>query len=133
MLLDDTKHTTYVYDLDAELNEIEAHEQHISFLPDIECTLNAIPKSVLKEPKPDNEIVLYRVPSSLTVPEEKDCVRKAILESRERARIRRKENEISHSARADTDYSKRIFQISQNTSVVSSKDARDLMDIDNES
>ncbi|KAL1961609.1 hypothetical protein VTN77DRAFT_1409 [Rasamsonia byssochlamydoides] len=133
MLLDDTKHTSYVYDLDRELKEIEAEEQRISFLPEIEKRLNAIPKSVLKEPKPDNEIVLYRVPSSLTVPEEKDSVRRAILESRARARMRQKEHERIDTAKADTDYSKRISQISSNISLASSEDGNDVMDIDTES
>ncbi|KAK3060173.1 hypothetical protein LTS18_009149, partial [Coniosporium uncinatum] len=35
-----------------------------------------------------NQLVLYRVPESLTVPAERDSVRKAIIEARERARER---------------------------------------------
>ncbi|KAF6225320.1 hypothetical protein HO173_012805 [Letharia columbiana] len=48
-----------------------------------------IPKSVLLgegHPSTGNEMVLYSVPSSLSVPEEQDKVRKAIIESRARAR-----------------------------------------------
>jgi hypothetical protein len=92
MILDDTKHTNYIYDIERELASIEAEEKRISFLPDIEKALNAIPKSVLSEPKPkQNELVLYRVPRSLTVAEDKDNVRKAIIESRARARAQQAE------------------------------------------
>ncbi|KAL1982317.1 hypothetical protein VTN96DRAFT_1475 [Rasamsonia emersonii] len=134
MLLDDTKHTAYVYDLDRELEEIEAQEKRISFLPEIEKTLNSIPKAVLKDPKPDNEIVLYRVPTSLTVPEEKDSVRRAILESRARARAQQqRENEKIHTAKADTEYSKSTSQNSANVLLASPEDGNDVMDIDTES
>ena len=93
MLLDDTKHTSYIYDIERELASIEAEEKRISFLPDIEKVLNAIPNSILSEPKPEqNELVLYRVPRSLTVTEDQDNVRKAIIESRARARARQAES-----------------------------------------
>ena len=99
MILDDTPHTSYIYDIEQELASIEAQEKRISFLPDIEKTLNAIPRSLLSEPKPDNELVLYHIPRSLTVTEEdKDSVRKAIIESRARVRARQSE----HSAHADS-------------------------------
>ncbi|KAH8701166.1 hypothetical protein BGW36DRAFT_425959 [Talaromyces proteolyticus] len=74
MLLDDTKHTTYIYNIEQELADIEEHEKQISFIPEIEKALNAIPKSVLKEPETDKELILYRIPRSLTVPEDKDAV-----------------------------------------------------------
>ncbi|CRG92219.1 hypothetical protein PISL3812_09275 [Talaromyces islandicus] len=98
MLLDDTKHTTYIYDIDRELAGIEEEEKHNLFIPDIEKALNAIPRAVLHDrPKPENELVLYGIPRSLTVAEEdKDAVRKAIIESRARAK--------THSAlRAESD------------------------------
>lgn len=84
MQLDDTKHTSYIYDLDKELKDIDAQEHRISFLPDIEKALNAIPQAVLKESSPDKALVLYHIPRSLTVPEDKDCVRRAIMETRMR-------------------------------------------------
>lgn len=47
----------------------------------------SVPQSVLSDLQPSGkELVLYTEPSSLTVPKEKDHVRKAILESRARAR-----------------------------------------------
>lgn len=92
MILDDTKHTSYIYDIERELASIEAEEKRITFLPDIEKALNAIPKSILSERKPEqNELVLYRVPRSLTVAEDQDNVRKAIIESRARVRARQAE------------------------------------------
>lgn len=96
MLLDDTKHTTYIYDIDRELAGIEEEEKHIMFIPDIEKALNAIPRAVLQDPSPENGLVLYGIPRSLTVAEEdKDTVRKAIIESRARAK--------THSAQRSAD------------------------------
>lgn len=84
MILDDTKHTTYIYNLDQEL--MEAESPGLVFSPFAEKVLS-VPQSVLSDSKPSGkELVLYTEPSSLTVPREKDNVRKAILESRARAR-----------------------------------------------
>jgi hypothetical protein len=84
MILDDTKHTTYIYNLDQEL--MEAESPGLVFSPFAERVLS-VPQSVLSDSKPSGkELVLYTEPSSLTVPREKDNVRKAILESRARAR-----------------------------------------------
>lgn len=102
MLLDDTKHTTYIYDIDRELAGIEEDEKHILFIPEIEKALNAIPRAVLHDrPKPDNELVLYGIPRSLTVVEEdKDAVRKAIIESRARAKTQSADCERATQAEA---------------------------------
>lgn len=97
MLVEDTPHRIYIHDLNAELSsesESESDESHPIFLPDIEKHIGKIPAHVLKSPaelKPtaDNQLVLYNVPTSLTVPEEQDRVRRAILEAR--ARIREKQ------------------------------------------
>ncbi|KFY84187.1 hypothetical protein V500_09519 [Pseudogymnoascus sp. VKM F-4518 (FW-2643)] len=95
MRLDDTKHRVYIYDLDKELEEIESSEDEnkLVFLPDIEKRLlnRRIPSSVLANK--DGELagmnksqamVLYDIPHSLTLTDEKDSVRKAILEARRR-------------------------------------------------
>jgi hypothetical protein len=96
MRLDDTKYKVYIYNLDDELsssdNESDS-ESKLVFLPDIEKHLRnrRIPAHVL-DPRPDpsewagKELVLYREPSSISVPEEQDSVRKAVLEARARAR-----------------------------------------------
>lgn len=101
MQLDDTKHKVYIYNLDDELssdNESDG-EGKLVFLPDIEKHLRAnrlplpIPKPIL--PNKDGELagmqlVLYSDgPSSISVPEEQDSVRKAIIEAR--ARLREKQ------------------------------------------
>ncbi|KIW00969.1 uncharacterized protein PV09_07491 [Verruconis gallopava] len=95
MALDDTKHKVYIYDLDAELasdTESDTESKPI-FIPDIEKHLNKLPKVVLvgdeaHEAAKNMQMVLYTVPTSLTIPEENDSVRKAILESRQRMRDR---------------------------------------------
>jgi len=89
MRVDDTKDRVYIYDLDDELADIESDEERLIFLPDIEEKLSKIPQHVLtgkREDQEGQELVLYSVPSSLTVPAEQDTVRRAIVESRQRAR-----------------------------------------------
>ena len=89
MQLDDTKNKVYIYNIDDELSGTESEEEKLIFLPDIDRQLTKIPKSVLtnsERPVTSGEIVLYNVPRSLSVPQEQDNVRKAIIESRARAR-----------------------------------------------
>jgi hypothetical protein len=90
MSIDDTPHRVYIHDLAAELSDIESDEENPIFLSDIEKHLSKIPKHVLlgPEPKPteNNQMVVYSVPTSLTVPEERDGVRMAIMEARRRIR-----------------------------------------------
>ncbi len=92
MQVDETKDRVYIRNLDEELADVESEEERLVFLPDIEKKLNEIPKSVLlgeSYPSIGTELVLYGVPASLSVPEEHDKVRKAIIESR--ARVREKQ------------------------------------------
>lgn len=99
MHLDDTKHKVYIYDLHAELSDSDTSttSEDIVFLPDIRKHLRntRIPPSILASKDGElagmsRELVLYNVPSSLSVPEEQDGVRKAIIEAR--SRMRRKMN-----------------------------------------
>ncbi len=89
MQLDDSKNKVYIYNIDDELSGTESEEEKLIFLPDIEQRLTKIPKSVLingERPVTSGEIVLYNVPQSLSVPQERDNVRRAIIETRARAR-----------------------------------------------
>ncbi|KLJ11572.1 hypothetical protein EMPG_09674 [Blastomyces silverae] len=103
MQVDETKHRVYIHDLDSEIAEIEAHENNANnnntpfVRPDIEKRVMCVPKSVLgasssssskSMPSATNALVLYRLPSSLSVPEVQDSVRMAAIEARERARAR---------------------------------------------
>jgi hypothetical protein len=103
MHLDDTKHKVYIYDLDAELSDSESSsdEGKLVFLPDIERHLREtrIPPRVLANNQGELagnnlQLVLYNVPSSLTVPEEQDSVRRAIVETRARARARHEQRRL---------------------------------------
>ncbi|KAL1383775.1 hypothetical protein HDK64DRAFT_302885 [Phyllosticta capitalensis] len=89
MPIDETKDRVYIYDLDQELADIESDEEKPIFLPDIEKHLNRIPPHLLKtkvpQPTEHNQLVLYSIPQSLSVPEDKDSVRKAIIDARARA------------------------------------------------
>ena len=90
MNIDNTRDRVYIHNLDDELADIESDEEKLIFLPDIEKRLSRIPRHVLAngrgERQENQELVLYSVPKSLTVDEDHDSVRKAILESRQRAR-----------------------------------------------
>lgn len=118
MRLDDTKHKVYIYDLDAELSsDSEASDDgRLVFLPDIKKHLreSRIPPIVLANSDGElagmnQQMVLYNIPSSLTVPEEQDSVRKAIIESRarSRAKLEERKNRESQSLRNE-DSSKRV-------------------------
>lgn len=91
MDIEDTPHRVYISDLAAELSDISSDEENPIFLPDIEKHLSKIPAHVLRGPEQPrsnehNQMVLYNVPASLSVPEEQDGVRKAIVEARQRIR-----------------------------------------------
>jgi hypothetical protein len=92
MEVEDTKHKVYIYDLDKELAEEESDEDRPIFLPDIEKHLHKIPKHILigddAKAMANMQMVLYNVPTSLTVPVEQDSVHRAIAESRQRTRAR---------------------------------------------
>jgi hypothetical protein len=109
MQLDDTKHKVYIHDLDAELSDSESSDEgKLVFLPDIEKHLREIriPPSILAnnegELAGNKQLVLYNVPSSLTVPKEQDSVRKAIIEARARHRAKQGLNENADTANAGT-------------------------------
>jgi len=132
MILDDTEHVTYVHNLGRELEEMEYEERGISFLPDLEAKLTAIPKSVLGNPKPKSrEMVLYRLPNSLTVSEERDNVKRAIFEYRERAQKRQVEDR--NKSIADIEYADKdsvsLKYLNDSKACIHNNDA---MDIDNE-
>lgn len=99
MPVDETPNRVIISDLDAEIAQIEADEAAASsavFLADIDKKVSSIPSRVLRHrapavPAPNNALVLYREPSSITVPEEMDAVRKAIVAARARAREKQAE------------------------------------------
>ena len=94
MQLDDSKHKVYIYNIDDELSDDDDTDDEkgkLIFLPDIEKHLreSRIPPQVLANSAGElagMQVVLYSDPKSLSVPEEKDGVRKAIIEARQRAR-----------------------------------------------
>jgi hypothetical protein len=88
MYLDDTKDKVYIHDLESEIAQIEAEEPKGIFLPDIDRKISAIPQQLLQNQgnNANTQMILYHVPSSISVPEAQDHVRKAIIASRARAR-----------------------------------------------
>jgi hypothetical protein len=111
MPIDETKDRIVIHDLAAEIAEIEAAEPKTIFLPDIDRKVSAIPQTLLQNQSGNTnntQIVLYEVPSSISVPKEADAVRKAIIAARARAREKQaQELEKEHMAIAishtDTD------------------------------
>lgn len=157
MHLDDTSHKVYIYNLDDELSsdnesDVEDREGKLVFLPDIEkhlranrmpLPLSSVPRPIL--PNKDGELagmqlVLYSDgPSSITVPEEQDSVRKAVLEARARVRQRQAEERgqtlpLAHAGRpnaaaAVTDAARTGGKVSFATPVRVSRPAEDGADM----
>lgn len=96
MQVDETKHRVYIYNIDEELAEESSDDDgKLVFLPDIERRLreNRIPPQVFANGDGElagMQLVLYNDPKSLSVPENKDGVRKAIIDSRRRLREQQK-------------------------------------------
>jgi hypothetical protein len=96
MRLDDSKHKVYIYNIDDELSSDSDADDNgkLVFLPDIEKHLkkhSRIPRHILANDDGElagMQMVLYSDPKSLSVPEEKDGVRKAIIDARRRHRDR---------------------------------------------
>ncbi|KAL3494195.1 hypothetical protein BJX62DRAFT_52113 [Aspergillus germanicus] len=87
MMLDDTKHTVYIHDLEQELEEPLFLQDGLTILPGLSDRLS-MSKLLVSSAKPQcNEVVLYREPESLSIPKDKDQVRRALIETRERARL----------------------------------------------
>ncbi|KAG5975529.1 hypothetical protein E4U58_000726 [Claviceps cyperi] len=93
MQLDDSKHKVYIYNLDDEITSESSEDEDgkLIFLSDIEKHLREkrIPPHILADSDGQlggMQLVLYSDPKSLSVPEEQDGVRKAILEARQRTR-----------------------------------------------
>jgi len=95
MPVDDTPDRIWVHDLDAEIAEIEAEEAKERDRVQLSEAGNQyakIPDHLLKQnskfddPASNMQIILYRDPISISVPEEDDAVRKTIVEARKRMR-----------------------------------------------
>ncbi|WKT39579.1 hypothetical protein QSH57_001398 [Fusarium oxysporum f. sp. vasinfectum] len=125
MQLDDSKHKVYIYNMDDELSSDSDSDDpgKLVFLPDIEKHLraNRIPPIELA----GMQVVLYSDPKSLTVPEDKDSVRKAIIESRNRTR------ELQRLEREGKTEAPTIQDATLNTGIATSTDDDpDAMDLD---
>jgi len=106
MQVDETKHRVFIYNLDDELSDSESDDGKVIFLPDLEKHLreSRIPQSILANSEGElagnKQLVLYSVPSSLTVPEEQDSVRRAIIEARARTRAKQDQKREEDARRA---------------------------------
>jgi len=146
MQLDDTKHKVYIYNLDDELSDSDASEDgKLVFLPDIEKHLldTRIPPSILASDTGElagmnNQLVLYNIPSSLTVPEEEDSVRRVIAETRARARANQQQKQLDVQAgqlekvltREDLGFTNSMLNGSTSaTEVIADDDDSDAMDL----
>ncbi|KIV86027.1 hypothetical protein PV11_01669 [Exophiala sideris] len=103
MTVDDTPHRVIINNLDAEIAQIEADEAAAAstvFLPDVDKKVSSIPQRLLQNRQaasiPENTntaLVLYRDPASISIPEEGDAVRLAIIAARARAREKQAEEQ----------------------------------------
>lgn len=102
MSVDDTNDRIWVHDLDAEIAEIEAEEARKKDEALLSTTagqeIGKIPQHLLKsstahgDAQSNMQMILYRDPISISVPEEHDAVRKTIIEARRRMREKQAED-----------------------------------------
>jgi hypothetical protein len=125
MAIDETSNRIFINDIDAELSDDE--EEKLIFLPDIEKRFMRIPKSVLTSSSTNssnatsNELVLYNVPSSITIPESQDSVKKAIIETRARQLA-----ESRAQARAQAQAAAELAQMQSTSSANTGADDEDM-------
>lgn len=93
MLLDDTKHTTYIHNLDQELAEQDLPGEHLIILPLATRMISSVPESLLSATSHGKEIVLYSQPPPDTASDEQSTVERMIAEWRARARDRMVKNQ----------------------------------------
>lgn len=101
MSIDDTTDRIWVHDLDAEIAEIEAeearHKNEIQLNNAADQEIGKIPQHLLRgnathnDAQSNMQMILYRDPISISVPEEHDAVRKTIIEARRRMREKQAE------------------------------------------
>ncbi|POR38985.1 Uncharacterized protein TPAR_00817 [Tolypocladium paradoxum] len=133
MELDDSKHKVYIYNMDDELSsDSDGEEGKLVFLPEIDKHLkeNRIPPHILANSDGElagMQMVLYSDPKSLTVPESRDSVRKAIIEARHRVRERQKQERTGIAPR---DTTATTNQMSQTQAMELRDDDGDVMDMD---
>ncbi|GJN70454.1 hypothetical protein PLICBS_004512 [Purpureocillium lilacinum] len=137
MHVDDTKHKVYIYNIDDELSssDNESDDGKLVFLPDIEKHLrqNRIPPHVLVNSDGElagMQMVLYSDPRSLSVPEEKDGVRKAIIESRRRVRERQRQEREGVAMTDDSPSTPSAVQMDAMQDTAAADDDDDVMDMD---
>ncbi|KAK4498847.1 hypothetical protein PRZ48_009357 [Zasmidium cellare] len=140
MQVDETSNRVYIHNLDDELADIESDEEKLIFLPDIEKKLSRIPQQLLQSRRDEDhegqELVLYSVPKSLTVDEGHDSVRKAIIESRQRARQKAEEEARHHDMNCkygQSDHAETVAETAHGYNmgyVVEQDDDPDVMDMD---
>jgi len=92
MPIDETPTRVVIHDLQSEIESIEADEaaNRPIFFRNIDKKVSAIPQHLLQSKDlittPNNQLILYKDPRSIFVPEEEDAVRRSIIEARVRLR-----------------------------------------------
>jgi hypothetical protein len=99
MQVEDTPNRIYITDLDAEIASLEpSSPRHPIFLPDIEKHLLGMPALILapsaeeeaqrRERERSMQLVVYGLPTSISIPEDRDNVRRAFEDTRKRVKDR---------------------------------------------
>jgi hypothetical protein len=134
MSVDDTTDRIWVHDLDAEIAEIEAEEARKKSETLLRNAagqeIGKIPQHLLRsttahgDARPNMQMILYRDPISISVPEEHDAVRKTIIEARRR--MREKQAEDHHQG----PYSRGLDRSANPATPLDDEGEEDSMDID---
>ncbi|KAL4774127.1 hypothetical protein BDW60DRAFT_215543 [Aspergillus nidulans var. acristatus] len=118
--------------IEQELAETEILDGAFTILPGIEGRLSLANILVANESKrPCTAVVLYREPESLSIPKDKDQVRRALIETRERARLSQQRVQSSpRQQRNDTVYTDQGLTHKEECQQRVNSDDDDAMDID---
>lgn len=109
MPVDDTSDRIWIHDLDREIAEIEAEEERarMALLSETGDAYSKIPEHLLKQNMASNEnaanmqLILYQEPTSLSLTEEEDAIRKTIIDARRRLREAQVQNTALPSKESD--------------------------------
>jgi len=138
MPVDETADRVWVHDLDAEIREIEAEEARNNNgiqISEAGKGYSKLPEHVLRQsptvedPAKSLQMILYRDPVSISVPQEEDAVRKAIIEARRRMREKQHEERVAEGA-YDTASQVTTHNHDFLQALTDNNDAEDGMDID---
>ncbi|KAI5780710.1 hypothetical protein DFH27DRAFT_529523 [Peziza echinospora] len=103
----DVDNVVYISDLETDSSDSDS-EGKLHFLPEFQKKLSQIPYNIANsstsrptQPSTSMDLILYKVPTSISLPSDKGNVRRAIIEAREKARRKQIEEKEAEERQAE--------------------------------